>query len=428
MAQIDIKVNSVRSSNSRLKGITSDLTDTQSRISSTRHAIDSKITIRQGIGANLSNLTSSIHDLEKRLNQLHSFVDNSISRYELADKQVNSNSQKLTEPPKKSFWESVGKFFGVVGNSVKGFATGLWDVGVATVEGIWNIITHPVETWNGLVHVVTHPVETAKGVWDAIKTSWNDDVINGDAESRGNWFGRAFGEIALAVVGTKGIDKAVKLTKGAKVVDEVGGVKVERINAVEEVAASKIDSTRNSSKIDDIKETTSQSNPFDKNNPSASVQTPQNYTYNMIENPGPLAEIRGNPAANFFGGKYNTEILEADTILYRSGKRGGLTIPGQEKNALGQWFTREAADSAIKVRIDSAVKAQWIDPKTGALTGISPIESTYAIRIPKGTTIYEGPVGYQGGPYLGGEDSIQIFIKEPWKIKGINVISETPIK
>ncbi|MEI2401156.1 hypothetical protein, partial [Paenibacillus phytohabitans] len=123
MAQIDIKMNNVRSSNSRLKGITSDLTDTQSRISGLRHSIDSRITSRQGIGANLSSMASSIHDLEKRLNRLHSFVDNSVTQYEQADKRVNSNSKKLTEPPKKSFWESVGNFFGVVGDSIKGFAT-----------------------------------------------------------------------------------------------------------------------------------------------------------------------------------------------------------------------------------------------------------------------------------------------------------------
>ena len=78
--------------------------------------------------------------------------------------------------------------------------------------------------------------------------------------------------------------------------------------------------------------------------------------------------------------------------------------------------------------MDSAVKAQWIDPKTGVLTGISPIESTYAVKIPKGTTIYEGPVGYQGGPYLGGENCNQIFISDPWKIEGIEIISETSIK
>ena len=152
------------------------------------------------------------------------------------------------------------------------------------------------------------------------------------------------------------------------------------------------------------------------------------YTYNMVENPGPLAEMPNNPAANFAGGKYNSTVLDQDEVFFRSGKQGGLTIPGKEKNALGQWFTREPADSAIGVRIDSAVKPQWIDPKTGELTGTSPIEATYAVKIPKGTTIYDGPVGYQGGPYLGGEDHIQIFISEPWKIDGREVLTETKIK
>ena len=76
--------------------------------------------------------------------------------------------------------------------------------------------------------------------------------------------------------------------------------------------------------------------------------------------------------------------------------------------------------------IDSAVKAQWIHPKTGVLTGSSPLETVYAIKIPKGTTIYEGPAGYQGGIYLGGGN--QIFVPEPWKINGVEVISSTPIK
>ncbi|MGP1434207.1 MAG: hypothetical protein ACTTKP_08000, partial [Catonella sp.] len=156
--------------------------------------------------------------------------------------------------------------------------------------------------------------------------------------------------------------------------------------------------------------------------------TKTKYAYNMIENPGPLAEVRGNPASNFISGKYNIETLDEDIILYRSGKEGGLTIPGKEQNALGQWFTREPAESVAKVRIDSAVKAQWIDPKTGVLTGTSTIESTYAIKIPKGTIIYEGPVGYQGGIYLGGENCNQIFVSEPWKIHDVKPLSETPIK
>ncbi|TDX89754.1 UNVERIFIED_CONTAM: hypothetical protein BJ099_13612 [Lysinibacillus xylanilyticus] len=113
----------------------------------------------------------------------------------------------------------------------------------------------------------------------------------------------------------------------------------------------------------------------------------------MVENLGPLAEINQGAASTFRSGMYNNVTkLESDTILYRSGKAGG------GKNALGQYFTREPG-TKIEGRIDSAVKVQWIDPKTGVLTGSSPLETVYEIKIPKGTTIYEGPAGNQGGIY-----------------------------
>ncbi len=47
-----------------------------------------------------------------------------------------------------------------------------------------------------------------------------------------------------------------------------------------------------------------------------------------------------------------------------------------------------------QVRIDLAVKPQWIDSVTGELTGTSIINTNYAIKIPAGTTVYSGPVGY----------------------------------
>ena len=47
--------------------------------------------------------------------------------------------------------------------------------------------------------------------------------------------------------------------------------------------------------------------------------------------------------------------------------------------------------------------------------------------MPKGTTVYTGPVGYQGGAYLGGEDILQTFIPKPWDIPGVKVISSKPL-
>ncbi|SHJ28477.1 hypothetical protein SAMN02745163_01666 [Clostridium cavendishii DSM 21758] len=79
------------------------------------------------------------------------------------------------------------------------------------------------------------------------------------------------------------------------------------------------------------------------------TQAETKYVYNMVENPGPLSEMRGNLASNFISSKYNVKVLDEDIILYRSGKKGGLIIPGQEQNVLRQCFTREPVESAVKV-------------------------------------------------------------------------------
>ena len=147
-----------------------------------------------------------------------------------------------------------------------------------------------------------------------------------------------------------------------------------------------------------------------------------NFEFNSIENPGPLADMRGTPAANFYAGRYNATTLDEDLVLYRGGNGGG------GRNAYGQWFTKEAPESVVQVRIDTAVKDQWIDPVTGELTGTSPINSVYGIKIPKGTTIYEGPVASQGSIYLGGDNINQIFVPKPWDIKGHEIVFEGPLK
>lgn len=85
-------------------------------------------------------------------------------------------------------------------------------------------------------------------------------------------------------------------------------------------------------------------------------------------------------------------------------------------------FTEYKPNSVAQIRIDSAVKSQWIDT-TGELTGISRINTIYEIRIPAGTTVYEEPVEYQGGIYLGGMDKKQV---EPWK--GGEVLNKISIK
>ncbi|MGT2867210.1 hypothetical protein ACVRZH_10115, partial [Streptococcus fryi] len=122
----------------------------------------------------------------------------------------------------------------------------------------------------------------------------------------------------------------------------------------------------------------------------------------------PLADIDEVAASSFASGKYNVKVLEEDTVFFRA---------GNSERPLGQYYTRDIPESAMKVRIDSAVKPQWIDSKTGVLTGTSEITDVYATKFPKGTIYYEGPTGYQGGVYLGGKE--QLYINKPWNIEGI---------
>ena len=143
----------------------------------------------------------------------------------------------------------------------------------------------------------------------------------------------------------------------------------------------------------------------------------QTYEYNSYTNPGPLNDLRGQPNVNFYGGRYDVEVLKSPKILYRA---------GDQSNPLGQWFTESAQHSEIEVRINTAVKPIWTD-RSGNYTGSSPLNTVYEIKIPAGTTIYRGPVASQGCIYQGGLEYEQIFIETPWKIEGVEVISSKPL-
>ncbi|MFD0671902.1 S-layer homology domain-containing protein [Cohnella sp. GCM10027633] len=131
----------------------------------------------------------------------------------------------------KSIWDKIGDGLHAAADGVTGFMEGTTEAVIGTVEGLWTMVTHPIETVQGLVYVVQHPVQTAQGIWKAVSDSWTNEVVNGDADSRGRWFGRMIGEVALAAVGAKGVDKVAKLAKGTRIVQEAGGVRIIRGDA-----------------------------------------------------------------------------------------------------------------------------------------------------------------------------------------------------
>lgn len=132
-----------------------------------------------------------------------------------------------------------------------------------------------------------------------------------------------------------------------------------------------------------------------------------NGSYSAID-PEPLPD---NITGTFVGGKYSAVTLERDTVLYRA---------GTAEQPLGQFFSRKPPASIIQTRIDKAVLPEW--PSGGK----SPIDTTFAVKIPKEMEVYVGEVGSQGGFYVGG--SQQVVVPRPWAIEGVEVMNSTPLK
>lgn len=222
MSSIKIDVNNIKSTNQSLKILSSELTDLENSLSSIRLSLDHRIAQRGNIDQRLNQTVKSMNELEMKLKKMHIFIEESMYQYIEVDKKAKSHPLKK----EKSIWNQFSDGLTTAYDNTKGFVSGLSDSVVSTVDGLWQVIRHPVKTEKGLVYVVEHPVKTGEAIWQSIKDSWNKDVINGDAESSSHWFGRAFGEAALALVGTKGVDKAIKLTRGTELIEEVGGVQV----------------------------------------------------------------------------------------------------------------------------------------------------------------------------------------------------------
>ena len=103
-------------------------------------------------------------------------------------------------------------------------------------------------------------------------------------------------------------------------------------------------------------------------------------------NPGPLPEAVAN---TFRGGSYTANTVSEVTTLYR--------VYGGRAMQIGGYWTRTKPAGPVQAIIDSALNPQWGNPATNVAV----------IRVPAGTTIYEGTAAAQGGLVGGGS---QVFI------------------
>lgn len=306
--------------------------------------------------------------------------------------QVSAATASISPPPAPSAAparEPEHHWYDGALHQVKGVGTGLWDgvaQPVAMVGGLVGLDGDVSDNWSslggGLWHGVTHPVDFGKALID-----WKD-LASGEY---GHWAGELAPSVAAAfftggaAAGAKGAEGLTALAGGeraAVATDRLaqGGAGAERAAA-------------------------------------------RSYEFDMVNNPGPLADdwLPGDPpppAATFAGGKYDVDVRDSDRVLYRAGDSTG--------NGLGQFFTETPPQSVASVRIDSAVRPQWLDAE-GGWQGASPIDSVFEVKVPAGTETFVGPVANQGGVHVGGQGMEQVFIRKPWLIDGVEVLSRRPL-
>ncbi|WP_404460880.1 T7SS effector LXG polymorphic toxin [Sutcliffiella horikoshii] len=107
------------------------------------------------------------------------------------------------EPKKKSAWEAMRDF-------TNGFGSGIIEAASDTWDGLKRLVTEPdqvlKETIEFLSAVVTDPAIVLE-IGHELYNSFNESVIHGDANSRGEWLGYATTVLGTAVVGDKGLSR-----------------------------------------------------------------------------------------------------------------------------------------------------------------------------------------------------------------------------
>src|SRR5699024_1692603 len=175
--------------------------------------------------------------------QIASFLEGE-ENFEDGEIQANDNEYPEEEP--LGFWDKkevaggnsplAGTPDGLAGPANftldigKGTIGGFNDFAEDTIDGLATTVSHPIETGKALWKAATNPKETFHAMTDAISTSYNRDVTNGNAESRSRWFTYAATTLATTV-GTGGAGAAPRAgTTAAKLATKPVAKNTNRIN------------------------------------------------------------------------------------------------------------------------------------------------------------------------------------------------------
>ncbi|MEK7021890.1 EndoU domain-containing protein [Bacillus sp. FSL K6-6038] len=166
----------------------------------------------QGLNMEWTNSIQAITEDRKRQSEEESTIDKSLlDKFKDA---VENKIEAMDQLSEKLFHQIentplLGQYY----NYKKGQNEAVLD----ELKGILNTVLHPIDSFESAVYALSHIDETFAAVEQAISDSWNQDVVNGDWNSRAKWFGNVEMQVKLAaaqlLVGTKGVDKISKFGK-----------------------------------------------------------------------------------------------------------------------------------------------------------------------------------------------------------------------
>jgi hypothetical protein len=315
------------------------------------------------------------------------------------------------EEEDKPFWEdaagALGDAASWTGGQVVGFGKGVGEGVVGIGEG--GLMVYRLSLANALIDRDSFERE-----WDNVGTAaefaWNNPgefgkaVVNWEdlAEGRyGEWLGNIGPDAALAAAtagagtaATRGLRGADALADTADAARDAGRAAeaARAADRVADVAGAARDADRAAGVAGGIPGgglTEAGQRALAQGDEVVRHWTP-------LDSDRPLLEQgRGD---TFRSSTYDEVRLSEDRVFYRD-----YSDPNRRFSA---FWTREPSAGPFQSILDSAILPEWGNRA----------EHTVAIRVPAGTTVYEGPTAPQGGLVGGGDQTVIPHVKEAWEV------------
>ncbi|MEJ7731873.1 MAG: hypothetical protein WKG00_22015 [Polyangiaceae bacterium] len=256
------------------------------------------------------------------------------------------------------FWGGVGDFFSGAWDTTKSVATGFFVDGAwGTVTGVWQIVTHPVDTAKGLWTAVTHPVESFNAIKDGIVTAWNEDPARLIGAG-------LFEVVTLPVAGLKAtkVTKLATATKVANKLDDAGDV-ARVVNKVDDVG----DVGKVTTKVDDAAAAAAAARKAAPHAKPTDIHFSQKSVSDTLSDGTPLSDVVENMRAN--GWDYSKP--SPDVVRMSDGRLVSVDnrrIVAARQAGLDD-IPLELHGAADKIPTDQAgrftLKKSYTDPDTG---------------------------------------------------------------